>query len=280
MSRVERRMYRRMRGQVLLRRCLWTLTALMVAVGLWQRGRSAGGMTAQPVLPPTPTPITAAFDETVTARTLELPQTVWYAIQTGIFADASAAEAKAALYAHRGAPGYVNRDGEKHRVYIACYGDREAASAVRERLSSQQDVETYLHEWRCEALTLRLSGMAGQLDVAEAGLMLPLQAAGQLRDAAELLDSGEMSTAEALDAVEAVNAQWVTWTDTARSRFTRPYPALIGQLMSLGERWQSHRDALRKAGAEGPTEASAALKVQAMAMFDEAVALRDNLKSE
>lgn len=280
MGRVEKRMYRRARGQAVTRRCLLALTVLMIALGLWQRGRQSDLWRAEAVLPPAPTPVTAAFDETPAQRTVELPETVWYAIQTGIFADEDAAKARAALYAGRGAPGYVNRDGGKYRVYIACYEERDAATTVRERLSGQQDVETYLHEWRCGALTLRISGMAGQLDVAEAGLPLPMLTAQRLRETAELLDSGEMTAREAGQVAQSLAEQWQIWSETAKQRFPRPYPALIAQLLAMGEGYQAALSGLVSAAGEGAGAASAAMKVQAMAMFDLAADMRSAAQSE
>ena len=191
MGRVEKRMYRRARGQALVRRGLLFLSALIIAAGLASRAQSGRGLQAQAVVQPTQTPVAPAFDETAETREITLEQEAWYAIQTGIFTSQSAAEEKAGLYAQRGAPGYVAQDGAKWRVFIACYGDKDDAAGVRERLSAGQDVETYLYTWVCPALTLRLSGMRGQIDVAEAGLSQGLQQAERLRDGAALLDCGE-----------------------------------------------------------------------------------------
>ena len=166
MSRGQKRRYRRDRGQAMLRRLLLFLTAMVVLAGVASHFTGRASITATPLPAPTATPVTATFDETVTTREVALPQDVWYAIQTGVYSTREAAEGRVNAYADRGAPGYVAEDGGKWRVFIACYGSREDASAVRERLTTMQQVDTYLHEWQCPALTLRLSGMAGQLDVA------------------------------------------------------------------------------------------------------------------
>ena len=113
MGRVEKRMYRRARGQALARRALLFLTALVVAAGLASRLQGGRGLQAQAVSDPTPTPVSPAFDETVETREITLAQETWYAIQTGIFTSQSAAVEKAGLYAQRGAPGYVAQDGAK-----------------------------------------------------------------------------------------------------------------------------------------------------------------------
>lgn len=275
MGRVEKKMYRRARGQALLRRALVAGILILIALGVAVRRRNAGGLETQHVPAPTSTPVAAAYDETVETREVALDKVQWYAIQTGIYSTAEAAEENRDTYAQRGAPGYVNQDGEKWRVYIACYGAKEDASAVRERLSVNQDVETFLHTWVCPEITLRLTGMVGQLDVAEAGLSLMGNAAAALRDNAALLDGSERTLAEAQSVVEALNDQVRLWRETAVERFTKPYPALVELELQLAKGWDSKYAALRQA--EGATALSAAMKLQAMALYDESCALRQAL---
>lgn len=272
MGRVEKKMYKRARGQAALRRGLLFGTVAMITLGLMVRLKGSVGVTAQHMPAPTPTPVTAAYDETVETREVALPQESWYAIQTGIYSTAQGAEEKRDSYAHRGAPGYVNQDGEKWRVYIACYGEKEDAAAVRERLRVNQEVETFLHTWVCPEMTLRLTGMVGQLDVVEAGLTLLGSAAATLRDSAALLDGGERTLQDVQNAAEAIDSQVRMWRETARARFTKPYPELVAMEIDLAEKWDSKYAALRKA--EGATAFSAQMKLQAMALYDESCALR------
>lgn len=275
MGRVEKKMYRRARGQAVLRRMLMVCILSLLALGAVIRFQGSAGMDAEHVPQPTPTPVTAAYDETVETREITLDEVQWYAIQTGIYSTAKAAGEKRDTYAQRGAPGYVNQDGEKWRVYIACYGSKEDAAAVRERLSVNQDVETFLHTWVCPEITLRLSGMAGQLDVAESGLSLLGNAGAVLRDNAALLDGGERTLAEAQSVAEALDEQIRLWRETAQSRFTQPYPELVTLEMQLAEGWKSKYASIRQA--ETATALSAAMKLQAMALFDESCALRQEL---
>ena len=162
-------------------------------------------------------------------------------------------------------------------MFIACYGDKEDASGVRERLSAGQDVETYLYTWVCPALTLRLSGMRGQIDVAEAGLSQGLQQAVRLRDGAALLDCGEWTPSEARALAEELRAQAALWLETARSRFARPYPALMAGLMEAAEEWNERYQLLDRAAQESATALSAEMKLQAMALYDEVCAFRRQL---
>lgn len=274
MGRVERRMYKRARGRAILRRVMAAAVLALAALGVAVRQHS-GGMQADLLPAPTATPVAAAYDETVEAREIALKEVQWYAIQTGIYSTGESAAENRDTYARRGAPGYVNQDGDKWRVYIACYGSKEDAQAVRERLSVNQEVETFLHTWVCPALSLRLTGAAGQVDVAEAGLSLLGNAGAALRDGAALLDSGERTLAETLSVAQALDEQVRLWRETARARFTQPYPELLRMELSMADAWDQKYAAIAKA--EGATALSAAMKLQAMALFDESCGLREAL---
>ena len=275
MSRGQKRRYRRDRGQAMLRRLLLFLTAMVVLAGVASHFTGRASITATPLPAPTATPVTATFDETVTTREVALPQDVWYAIQTGVYSTREAAEGRVNAYADRGAPGYVAEDGGKWRVVIACYGSREDAAAVRERLSAMQQVDTYLHEWSAPALTLRLSGMAGQLDVAEAGLNLPGQTATLLRNTAIALDAGEIQPDAARDTVTALGESMALWARTAQERFAQPIPPLVEAILTIARDWPSRQSAMEQA--KDATALSAAMKQQAMALYDQASALRRQL---
>lgn len=129
MGRVETRMYKRrqhrarvFRGIVLL---LLLLAAILLAVFRMPRG-----FISELIAAPTPTPLTSAYDQTVESREVTLAEETWYAIQTGVFSTREAAVQKAEAYTRRGAPGTVVEDGEKWRVFIACYGTEADASAT------------------------------------------------------------------------------------------------------------------------------------------------------
>ncbi len=236
-------------------------------------------LLAERIAAPSPTPVTSAWDRTVVTREVELPEDVWYTIQTGVFSAKEAALEKAGAYAERGAPGTVVEDGGKWRVFIASYGREEDAAAVRKQLGEVQRVETYLYAWQCPVLRLRLTGMAGQLDAAEAGLTLMSSAAGVLRDTAMLLDAAQMTAQEALQAVGELDGQIALWRDTAAERFGRNPPELVQRLLTLVEGWMARYKALQAAG-DSATALSAELKLQGMQMYDDMIRLRAALSGE
>lgn len=265
MGRVEIRRYKRAQSRKRAIRCAAVVVLLALAATAALR-QGQGRLQAHPVAEPTPTPVTRAYDQRVDTREIVLEEQTWYAIQTGVYSAAEAAEEKRNLYAGRGAPGYVNQDGQRWRVYIACYGDKTDAAAVRERLSESQQVETYLHSWVCPALTLRLTGMVGQMDVAEAGLTLMLNTAAALRDNAALLDGGEITLGETMDVIAALDEQVQLWRSTAQERFSAPVPELIGALLAESSGWSTCVKSLQ--AAKGATALSGEMKVQAMSLYD------------
>ncbi len=275
MGRVERRMYKRRRKRAFIKRVI-LLLILVIAVLLAARMMTHRRMTAQRIGVPTPTPIASTYDTTMETRDVELSEEVWYAIQTGVFSTREAALEKADAYNDRGAPGMVIQDGVKWRVFIACYGSSEEASAVRTRLGEVQRVETYLYEWHCPELRLRLTGQAGQLDTVEAGLPIFVQTAARLRNASMLLDAGEWTVNEVLSEVNAIDGQLKLWQKTTESRFGKTSPDLVRQLFQRVDSWSQICQRVLS-NADTATALSAELKIQAMHLFDEEMKMRNSI---
>lgn len=277
MGRVEMRMYKRRRSRARMLR--WAVIMLLLggAAVLWERGGHASFITER-ISAPSPTPVTADFDQKVETREVTLAQEKWYAIQTGVFSTREAALQKAEAYTQRGAPGTVVCQGEKWRVFIACYPTEAEASAVRARLEQNQKVETYLYAWSCPELRLRLTGMAGQLDAAEAGFTLLVSTASALRDTAIQLDAGQITTQEAAEAAGRMDGQITLWEDTARSRFGKTLPALVQGMLNITGNWDARYAQMQACG--DATTLSAELKAQAMGMFDEICAWREALSAQ
>lgn len=277
MARVRRRMYRRRkrnRRRLCIAAVLILLGVTMLAV--WVRRVP---MLTERRVQPSPTPVTSSWDRTVVTRDVTLQAETWYTIQTGVFSALEAAQEKADAYTDRGAPGTVIEDGGKWRVFIASYGRETDASAVRTRLGEVQRVETYLYHWNCPEICLRLTGMAGQLDVAEAGLTLMTQSASLLRDTAIMLDAGQVTTAEAVRTIEELDSQVTLWADTAKARFGKQPPQLVKLLLDMTDGWVKRCRALKSA-ADSATTLSAELKGQGMEMYDEMISLRVALSEQ
>ena len=274
MGRVEQRLYRQQMARRRLGRMI-VLMLLIFAAALTISRNAASHLTAETIAQPTATPIAAAYDQTVVSREITLAAETWYAIQTGVFSNEDAAREKAELLTDRGAPGAVVEDGEKWRVFIACYGTETDAASVRQRLGENQRIETYLYRWTCPELQLRLKGMAGQVDVAEAGFTLLLQAARTLRDTASLLDAGELTLTEAREQITALDGQMTLWRQTAQERFGRNPPSPIKELLALSDAWAQIRGNLENQ--DSKTALSAQLKLEGIGLFGRMIALRQGM---
>lgn len=277
MMRRERIQRRRDRGQRMLRRVLLFLSALIIVAGLVQRFAGQETLQVTGIASPTVTPIAGAWNETMESREITLMAVSWYAIQTGVYSDENTAAVRAEAYTDRGAPGVVVADGDKWRVLIACFAREADASSVRSGLKEQQGVDTYLYTWECPELRLRMSGMAGQLDLAESGLQQMLTAAERLRNAATDLDMGEITAAEARQIIRDIDSQLSVWTETVQKRFSKPYPGLIASEMAQISEWTVHRNAME--ASRDAAALSAAMKCHAMQIYEGVVTLRSTLQS-
>lgn len=273
MTRVRRRMYRRKRRARQV--CLLLVLLLVGAVAVMCRRPQ---MEHEQIVSPTPTPVASSWDRTVTTREITLRAETWYTIQTGVFSARDAALEKADDYTSRGAPGTVVEDGGKWRVFIASYGQEADAAAVRQRLGEMQRVETYLYRWTCPELRLRLSGMAGQLDVAEAGMSLILQTATALRDTAMELDAAQLTADDAARIIADLDAQIGLWVETARERFGRQAPEMVQLMLTIADGWPARKRALAEAASV--TELSALCKAHGMELFCEMIGLRRALGAQ
>lgn len=277
MGRVETRMYKRKRQRRKTAR-LVLLILLLIGGGILLWGRLPGGLHLEHIGLPTSTPISSSFDQTTDTREVMLAAETWYAIQTGVFSTREAAEQKADAYTERGAPGTVIQDGEKWRVFIACYGTEEQAASVRARLEQNQKVDTYLYAWKCPELRLRLSGMIGQMDVVEAGFTLMTSNAAAIRDAAIQLDAGELTTAETASVVGDLISQMALWRDTTANRFGKKTPEMVQAMLTMMESWAGKLGQVKSA--ETATALSASLKACAMGMFDDIITWRNSFAAQ
>ena len=277
MGRVETRMYKRRKKRAA--RLRWLVVIVIAAcAAVWFFGKGQASFVMEKIGLSVPAPLTGDLDKTTESREVTLPAETWYAIQTGVFSTQEAATQKADAYSQRGAPGTVVKQGEKWRVFIACYGTEAEASAVRTRLETNQKVDTYLYVWECPELRMRLSGMTGQLDAAEAGFTLLTSTAAALRDIAVELDAAQLTTQEVVSAMDAMDAQITLWEDTVNRRFGRDVPALFRDMMAITANWDARYDDLL--AAEDATALSAALKTHAMGMYDEICSWRTALAAQ
>ncbi|MBR6186661.1 MAG: SPOR domain-containing protein [Clostridia bacterium] len=132
--------------------------------------------------------------------TLTLPAQSWYALQLGAFDEISGAEALAALFQSRGAAGCILKK-DQYLVLAAAYETRSGAQSVQMKLKNQHQVDTVIVEITRPEITFRLSGRKDSLDALRDALDALHEASGHLSGLSLLLDRGEGTRQQALDAL-------------------------------------------------------------------------------
>lgn len=246
-SKVETKVYSSGTGR--WRLMTWSMvfvSCMLVLSGLLGPGSSPADLTVIPSGTPAPTQIPAVFDETPDSREITVPGSPWYAIQLGIYESAESAAAQAENYVKRGAAGYIWQDEARYRVLAAVYPDKEDAKAVRTQLKDGQQIDSYVYEIQPVALTLRLSGMAGQLDALEAGFQFLSESALQMQKLSVELDQREADQARALAGLAALAQKSADLRGVMTQRFTKPYHEVVDALLLLLEELEGRLAAAQK----------------------------------
>ena len=171
-----------------------------------------------PTLPPEET----QADE----RTVTLAAQSWYALQIGVFDDASAAGQEADALRARGAGGYIFRkDG--CRLLAAAYTARADAQAVMSRLKTRHGLSTEIVEIVSPEITLRLSGQKGQLTALTDTFSAMEKLCGHLYQLSLSLDRQETEAAEALTALQSERDTLSVLSARLQSRFGASAPAAV-----------------------------------------------------
>lgn len=221
-----------------LRNALLFLSAILLLSGFLWRGTDDNLMLSVSATP-TPIPTGEAFDETVESRELLLPATTWYALQLGAFDNEEAAQSLAQGFRQRGAAGYVWKD-TRYRTLAAVYASSEDAQRVRENLQSNYQIDAYPYEIALPAMTLRVRGMKGQMDILEAGFIHAHDLISQLQSLALSLDRQEQSVSEADDFLLSLGEQVQTVSLRLEQRFTPPRPAPVEGLIGSFARFAAY----------------------------------------
>ena len=205
------------------------LSAVILFSGV--AARSGDDAVIQTVATPSPIPLDAAFDETRETQEITLNGSVWYALQLGAFETEEAAHQLAEQFQRRGAAGYVWQN-ERYRVLAAVYPEKEDAQAVRQQLREQHDVDSYLYEISVPALSLRMTGMKGQIEILEAAFLHADELIRQTERISETLDRQEITPAEAVTELNTLREQVELVALRMEQRFAAPKLA-VERLIAL-----------------------------------------------
>ena len=207
--------------QCSLRLLLLLLSMVVFLDGVFRRG-SGNGFQLEPMPKETAIPLEERFDETLTEIVIELPETVWYALQVGVFESAELAEECAETFQRRGAAGYLWQDG-RIRVLASVYPEQGDAQFVRAQLREQHGIDSYLYLLRLPAYKLRIKGMQGQLEILQAALGHFDDTICRLQHMSVVLDRQELSVSEAIEELAGLKTQLDVVSLRIRQRFPIPF---------------------------------------------------------
>lgn len=222
---------------------LLAASALLFLSGLIFRNESADFWIEQQMPEETGTPLNKEFDETPAETVIELAQSTWFALQTGVFENEEAAQKSANAFQKRGAAGYLWKDG-RFRVLAAVYSTQEDARYVRQQLLDQHQIDSYLYTITFPAVSLRLKGMQGQMDILQAAFVHVHELAAQLQQFSVELDRQERSAAETVTQLQSLRTQLNVVRERLRQRFAAPMPDAVNALLACFENYAAFSDEL------------------------------------
>lgn len=250
------------------------LSAVILFSGV--AARSGGDAVFETVATPSPIPLDAAFDETRETREITLNGSVWYALQLGAFETEEAAGQLAEQFQRRGAAGYLWPE-ERFRVLAAVYPEKEDAQAVRQQLRDQHDVDSYLFEISIPSVSLRMTGMRGQIDILEAAFLHAEELIRQMERISETLDRQEITPAEAAEELNTLREQVELVALRMEQRFLSPRNAAVTGLIGLMRDYATF--AREKTGQESNALLSRQLKYQTIQTIRLLLELTDELRN-
>lgn len=250
------------------------LSAVILFSGV--AARSGGDAVFETVATPSPIPLDAAFDETRETREITLNGSVWYALQLGAFETEEAAGQLAEQFQRRGAAGYLWPE-DRFRVLAAVYPEKEDAQAVRQQLRDQHDVDSYLFEISIPSVSLRMTGMRGQIDILEAAFLHAEELIRQMERISETLDRQEITPAEAAEELNALREQVELVALRMEQRFLSPRNAAVTGLIGLMRDYAAF--AREKTGQESNALLSRQLKYQTIQTIRLLLELTDALRN-
>ena len=250
------------------------LSAVILFSGV--AARSDGDAVFETVATPSPIPLDAAFDETRETREITLNGSVWYALQLGAFETEEAAGQLAEQFQRRGAAGYLWPE-ERFRVLAAVYPEKEDAQAVRQQLRDQHDVDSYLFEISIPSVSLRMTGMRGQIDILEAAFLHAEELIRQMERISETLDRQEITPAEAAEELNTLREQVELVALRMEQRFLSPRNAAVTGLIGLMRDYAAF--AREKTGQESNALLSRQLKYQTIQTIRLLLELTDELRN-
>jgi hypothetical protein len=264
-AKVEKRTYRAPGGgKRILAGVLLFVSCVLILMGLLRDGN--GGLSFELKVTPTPTAIGKAFDETFVERQISLPARSWYAIQLGAYDSEESARSQAESYVARGAAGYVRKDS-RFRVLAALYPTKEEAQTVRQQLQSQHQIDSYVYEIALPEILLNVKGMAGQLDVLEAGMQYLNTTLEKFCEISASMDKQDLPMEQELSRLAEIASQADTLKNVLAQRFAAVNYAVVGDLINLMKEIGQATSAVAEISSKGNVVMGAQMKYETLKLL-------------
>lgn len=151
--------------------------------------------------------------DTQQTGSFELSAGTLYALQVGVFSSEENANVFANELRARGGAGYVMEDAGSWRVLIAGYADRADAESVKQRLKSEQQMESKLLEISAEANAFTVTADAASLEAVKTGAEMSNIIVARICDMSIRVDKGELSADSAAEEISALAEEIDSITD-------------------------------------------------------------------
>ncbi len=265
-AKVEKRTYKAPGGgKRMLTVVLLFVSCLLILSGLLRD--NSGGLLMEVKVTPTPTVIGKVFDETIVTREISLPKRSWYAIQLGAFDGEDSARSQAESFVARGAAGFVRKDS-RFRVLAALYPTREEAQTVRQQLQSQHQIDSYVYEITLPEIVLNVkNGMAGQLDVLEAGMQFLHTAIEKFCQISISMDRQDLIVEHELTRLAEIASQADTLKTVLAQRFSSVKSAAVSDLINLLAEIGKSSLAVAETSNKGTVALAAKMKYQTLTLL-------------
>jgi len=123
----------------------------------------------------------------------------YYLLQGGIFSDLTNAAEASAEIKKLGGGGYVIDEGDKKRVILSAYLSEADAKAVRDRLKTDSDMETYVYANNLPEFSVSVGATSEQISIIKDAFALPVYTIDSLIKITEAYDRGSDESANMAD---------------------------------------------------------------------------------
>lgn len=163
-------------------------------------GQTTSENEEEDVTPNSPQPDDAK-EQTVTS-TFEIPEISVYALQAGVFSEQENADTFAESLQQKGGAGYILEEEGSYRVMIAGYLTQEEAENVKDRLESEQSMETKVFPIEAGKLSVEMETTEEAAEVIKTCIAPCSGYVNEMATLALSLDKNETTLSKAQDKIQ------------------------------------------------------------------------------